>query len=141
MKRRIGALFIAVLAGTAGHTQSAGNVASINPSVSAKKESKKILFGTASYYADKFNGRRTANGELYDHAKATAACNQLPMGTWIRVTNIKNKRSVVVRINDRLHPRMSRIVDLSRSSAEKLGYVKRGLAEVKIEVLGRKKPG
>src|SRR5687768_12577482 len=116
------------------------NVAAIRPVPKKKAETKKILFGTASYYADKFNGRQTANGEQYDHNKATAACNQLPLGTWIRVTNIKNKKSVVVRINDRMHPRMTRIVDLSRSSAEKLGYLKRGLAEVKIEVLGMRKP-
>ena len=104
------------------------------------KKPPKTLFGTASYYADKFNGRKTASGELYSHTKATAACNQLPLGTWIRVTNLKNKRSIIVKVNDRLHPRMKRVVDLSRSSAEKLGYVSRGLTQVKVEVLGRKKP-
>lgn len=109
------------------------------PAKTAKKKPK-VLFGTASYYADKFNGRQTANGESYDHKKPTAACNVLPLGTWIRVTNMQNKRSVVVRINDRLHPRMKRIVDLSRSSAERLGYTGRGLAEVKVEVIGIRKP-
>jgi len=104
------------------------------------KKPPKTLFGTASYYADKFNGRKTASGELYSHTKATAACNQLPLGTWIRVTNLNNKRSVVVKINDRMHPRMKRVVDLSRSSAEKLGYTKRGLTQVKVEVLGLHKP-
>jgi rare lipoprotein A len=98
----------------------------------------KVLFGTASYYAEKFNGRQTANGETYDSKKATAACNVLPLGTWIRVTNLQNKRSVIVRVNDRLHPRMTRIVDLSRSSAAQLGYTGSGLAEVKVEVLGVK---
>src|SRR5215213_4691824 len=80
----------------------------------AKRTEKKpkVLFGTASYYADKFNGRPTASGEHYDHSKPTAACNVLPIGTWIRVTNMQNKRSVVVKVNDRLHPRMKRIVDL-----------------------------
>lgn len=100
----------------------------------------KVLFGTASYYADKFNGRQTASGENYDHAKPTAACNVLPFGTWIRVTNMQNARSVVVRVNDRLHPRMKRVVDLSRSSAQRLGYTGVGLANVKVEVLGVKKP-
>src|SRR4051794_40979336 len=57
----------------------------------------KILFGTASYYADKFNGRETANGEIYDGNKMTAACNVLPLGTWIRVTNLNNNRSVIVK--------------------------------------------
>ena len=100
----------------------------------------KVLFGTASYYADKFNGRQTFNGDIYDSHKPTAACNVLPMGTWIRVTNLENKRSVVVRVNDRLHPRMKRLVDLSRSSAAQLGYTGIGLTQVKVEVMGVKKP-
>jgi rare lipoprotein A len=94
-----------------------------------------VLYGIASFYAEKFNGRPTANGEIYDGKKMTAACNQLPMGTWIRVTNLKNNRSVIVKTNDRLHPRMKRVVDLSRAAAEKLGYVGRGLTQVRVEVL------
>ena len=93
------------------------------------------MFGTASYYADKFNGRETANGEIYDGKKMTAACNVLPLGTWIRVTNLSNQRSVVVKTNDRLHARMTRIVDLSRIAAEKLGYIGQGLTKVRVEVL------
>jgi rare lipoprotein A len=100
----------------------------------------KVYFGTASYYAEKFNGRKTANGETYDSKKYTAACNVLPLGTWIRVTNLRNKRSVIVKTNDRLHVSMKRIVDLSFVAAEKLGYTGRGLTQVKVEVLGRK-PG
>jgi rare lipoprotein A len=95
----------------------------------------RILYGTASYYADKFNGRETANGEVYDSKKMTAACNVLPMGTWLRVTNLSNNRTVIVKTNDRLHPRMTRIVDLSRVAAEKLGYIGKGLTKVKVEVL------
>jgi rare lipoprotein A len=106
----------------------------------AKEKKPKVLFGIASYYADKFNGRLTANGECYDHQKPTAACNVLPLGTWIRVTNVRNGRRVIVKVNDRLHPRMKRIVDLSRSSARLLGYTGQGLAEVKVEVLGLHKP-
>ena len=106
----------------------------------AKEKKPKVLFGIASYYADKFNGRLTANGESYDHQKPTAACNVLPLGTWIRVTNVRNGRRVIVKVNDRLHPRMKRIVDLSRSSARLLGYTGQGLAEVKVEVLGLHKP-
>jgi rare lipoprotein A len=104
------------------------------------KANQKIYYGTASYYADKFNGRKTANGEIYDGEKYTAACNVLPLGTWIRVTNSRNKKSVIVKVNDRLHPRMKRIVDLSRAAAQKLGYINRGLTQVKVEVLGKKKP-
>ena len=98
----------------------------------------KILYGIASYYAEKFNGRKTANGEIYDGKKMTAACNQLPLGTWIRVTNLNNNRSVIVKTNDRLHIRMKRIVDMSRAAAEKLGYIGRGLTKVKVEVLEKK---
>src|SRR5215217_6837185 len=106
-------------------------------SVQTKLELKKpkIIYGIASYYADKFNGRTTANGEIYDGKKMTAACNQLPLGTWIRVTNLNNNKSVIVKTNDRLHIRMKRVVDLSRLAAEKLGYIGRGLTNVKVEVL------
>ena len=100
----------------------------------------KIIYGTASFYANSFNGKRTANGETFSQKKMTAACNVLPLGTWIRVTNLRNGRSVLVRTNDRLHARMKRVVDLSRSAAEKLNYVKSGLTQVKVEVLGKKKP-
>src|SRR5215217_8506269 len=108
--------------------------------VKKKKATPRILYGTASFYADKFNGRKTANDEIFSQKKMTAACNVLPMGTWIKVTNLKNKKSVIVRTNDRLHPRMKRIVDLSRLAAQKLGYISNGLARVKVEVLGKKKP-
>ncbi|HET6766939.1 MAG TPA: septal ring lytic transglycosylase RlpA family protein [Chitinophagaceae bacterium] len=100
----------------------------------------KIIYGTASFYANSFHGKKTANGETFSQKKMTAACNVLPLGTWIRVTNLRNGRSVLVRTNDRLHTRMKRVVDLSRSAAEKLNYVKSGLTRVKVEVLGKKKP-
>ncbi len=100
----------------------------------------KILYGTASFYSNSFNGKRTANGEMYSQKKMTAACNVLPLGTWIRVTNLRNGRSVIVKTNDRLHTRMKRVVDLSRTAAEKLNYVRSGLTRVKVEVLGKKKP-
>lgn len=100
----------------------------------------KFLYGTASFYSNGFNGKKTANGEIYSQKKMTAACNVLPLGTWIRVTNLRNGRSVLVRTNDRLHPRMKRVVDLSRTAAEKLNYIKSGLTRVRIEVLGKKRP-
>ena len=100
----------------------------------------KILYGTASYYANSFNGKQTANGEIYSHKKMTAACNVLPLGTWIKVTTLRNGKSVVVKTNDRLHAKMKRVVDLSREAAEKLGYVKSGLTRVRVEVIGKKKP-
>jgi rare lipoprotein A len=100
----------------------------------------KIIYGTASYYADKFNGRKTATGHIYSHEKLTAACNVLPLGTWVRVTNLRNNHAVIVQINDRLHPKNKRVVDLSKMAASRLGYVKRGLTQVKVEVLGKAKP-
>jgi len=99
----------------------------------------KALYGTASYYADKFIGRKTATGAIYSHLKLTAACNVLPLGSWIRVTNLRNNKAVIVQVNDRLHPKNMRIVDMSRMAAEQLGYLSRGLTQVKVEVLGTKK--
>ena len=104
------------------------------------KAKPKILYGTASFYSNSFNGKKTANGEIYSHKKMTAACNVLPLGTWIRVTNLRNGKSVVVKTNDRLHSRMKRVVDLSKEAADKLNYVKSGLTRVKVEVIGKNKP-
>lgn len=107
------------------------------PQTSPKKSSK-ILYGQASYYANKFHGRKTANGEIFSQAKLTAACNVLPLGTWIKVTNLRNGKSIVVKTNDRLHPKTRRILDLTRTGAKMLGYISRGLTRVRIEVLDQK---
>lgn len=101
---------------------------------------KRVLYGMASFYANKFNGRKTALGEIFSQNKLTCACNVLPLGTWIRVTNLHNGKTVIVKTNDRLHPKMKRIIDLSRAAATKLGYIGRGLTRVKVEVLGKKAP-
>ena len=98
-----------------------------------------IKYGVASFYAAKFNGRKTANGNTFNSLKYTGACNVLPLGTWVKVTNLRNDRSVIVYINDRLHPKNRRLIDLSKTAAEKLGYVGSGLAKVKVEVLGKLK--
>lgn len=98
----------------------------------------KVQYGTASFYADKFEGRRTANGEIFSQAKMTCAHNTLPLGTWVRVTNLSNKKTVVVKVNDRLHHRNPRLVDLSKTAARKLGYTGHGLTRVRVEVLGKK---
>jgi peptidoglycan lytic transglycosylase len=95
-------------------------------------------YGTASYYSDKFQGRKTASGELYDKNKLTGAHKSLKFGTIILVTRLDNKKSVKVRINDRGPYIKGRIVDVSRMAAEKLGLIKDGHAEVKIEVVGEK---
>jgi rare lipoprotein A len=104
------------------------------------KKMPDVLYGTASYYADKFEGRPTANGETFSQKKMTAACNVLPFGTWIKVTNLRNGRSVIVKVNDRLHYRMKRVVDLSKVAAGQIGYAGGGLTRVKVEPLGRNKP-
>ena len=94
-----------------------------------------VQTGKASFYADKFEGRLTASGEKYKHSKLTAAHKSLPFGTKIRVTNIANNQTVEVVINDRGPYVEGRVLDLSKSAAEKLGYVNLGLADVKIEVI------
>jgi rare lipoprotein A len=96
-----------------------------------------IKYGVASFYANKFNGRRTANGNTFNSLKLTAACNVLPLGIWVKVTNIKNDKSVIVYINDRLHPKNKRLIDLSKTAAVKLAFVSRGITKVKVEVLGK----
>jgi len=112
-----------------------------NSKVTTKKaSSKRVIYGIASFYANKFNGRKTASGELFSQKKFTCACNMLPLGTWVKVTNVRNGRSVIVKVNDRLHPKMRRVADLSRAAATKLGYTAQGLVRVKVEVLGKKSP-
>lgn len=99
----------------------------------------RIFYGQASYYANKFEGRKTATGEIFRQSKLTAACNFLPLGTWVKITNLDNGKNVIAKTNDRLHTKSGRIVDLTRSGAKLLGYVSNGLTRVKVEVL-RKKP-
>jgi rare lipoprotein A len=91
--------------------------------------------GSASYYSDKFAGRRTASGERYDPERMTAAHQTLPLGTWIRVTRADDGRSVEVRVNDRCGCGGGRIVDLSRHAARRLDMLHAGVVPVRIEVL------
>ncbi|MCL6251746.1 septal ring lytic transglycosylase RlpA family protein [Altererythrobacter sp. KTW20L] len=91
--------------------------------------------GSASYYADKFHGRRTASGEAFDQAAYTAAHRTLPFGSLVRVTNEATGASVVVRINDRGPFIRGREIDVSRAAAEELGLIRPGHAEVALELL------
>jgi rare lipoprotein A len=100
----------------------------------------KVQYGIASYYAAKFEGRKTYTDEIFHEDSLTAASNTLPMHTWVRVTNLRNHKTVIVRINDKMHPRNRRLIDLSRAAAEALGFAGRGLTRVRVDVLGRKKP-
>lgn len=108
--------------------------------VSPPKTIPKLQYGIASFYDNKFEGRRTSNGELFTQKKLTAASNTLPLNSWVKVTNLSNKRAVLVRITDRMHPKNKRLIDLSRSAAVKLGYIGKGLTKVKVEYLGRERP-
>ena len=96
---------------------------------------RKVAVGEASWYGPKFHGRTTASGEPFDMNRMTAAHRTLPFGTRIRVINEKNGKSVVVRINDRGPFAGSRIIDLSRAAAEKIGLRGQGVGVVKLEVL------
>jgi rare lipoprotein A len=91
--------------------------------------------GKASFYADKFEGRLTASGEKYKHSKLTAAHKTLPFGTRVRVTNTANKKTVEVMVNDRGPYVDGRIIDLSKSAAEKLDFINQGLADVTVDVI------
>jgi len=95
-----------------------------------------VQFGKASWYGKKFHGKKTANGERYDMYGMTAAHKNLPFGTILRVTNMKNKRSVVVRVNDRGPFVEGRVVDLTHSAAQKLGMLGPGVVSVKLEAIG-----
>ena len=91
--------------------------------------------GSASYYASKFNGRRTASGERFDNAAMTAAHRTLPFGAMVRVTNPANGASVVVRINDRGPFVRGRTIDVSRAAAEQLGLIAPGHAVVELDLI------
>lgn len=108
-----------------------------NYSVTKKHKKAVVKYGIASFYADKFHVKQTANGEKYNHIKYTAACNVLPLNSWIKVTNLSNHRSVILKINDRLNKKNKRLVDVSKSAAQKLGFISKGIAKVKVELLKR----
>ena len=94
-----------------------------------------------SYYADEFNGRKTANGEVYDMHELTAAHRTLPFNTMVRVRNLDTKLSVVVRINDRGPFKSDRVIDVSLEAANQLGLISSGTAPVELEVVTPGDPG
>jgi rare lipoprotein A (peptidoglycan hydrolase) len=102
------------------------------------KNDEDALMGIASFYSFNLDGTETATGETYRNNKMSAASNDFDLNTWVRVTNLANNRSVILRINDRMHPRMQRkgrVVDLSRVAAKKLDFIKNGLTKVKVEIV------
>lgn len=109
-----------------------GRTYTTEPNTNAKHYEK---HGKASYYHNKFNGRRTASGEIYRGNLYTAAHRTLPLGSYVLVTNTRNKRKVVVKINDRGPFHGGRIIDLSRAAAADLGMIASGVGNVKVEKL------
>ncbi len=90
--------------------------------------------GIANFYSDKFQGRKTASGAVYDKNKLTASHKTLPYGTKVRVTNLENGKSVVVTVNDRMKPGSPVVIDVTRRAAQELGFAKAGKAKVKLEI-------
>lgn len=100
-----------------------------NNTMDAKKTSY------ASYYHDKFNGRKTASGEIFDNSKFTAANRTLPFGTTIKVTNLNNGKEVIVRINDRGPFHSSRALDMSKAAFDEIGNISHGTIPVEYEIV------
>ena len=98
-------------------------------------QGSKTLYGKASYYAEKYHGRKTASGETFDMNALTAAHRTLPFGTVCRVTNLSNQKTVNVKINDRGPFIEGRIIDLSKGAAKALDALQSGVIEIKIEIL------
>jgi rare lipoprotein A len=94
-----------------------------------------VTEGKASYYADSLHGHITANGQYYDKNALTAAHKTLAFGTRVKVTNLSNKKSVVVVVNDRGPFVRNRIIDLSRAAAKRLGMIDRGVTRVRLEII------
>ena len=91
--------------------------------------------GTASWYGQKFHGHETSNGEIFDVYKFSAAHKSLPLPSYVKVTNLKNQKSLIVRVNDRGPFHGDRLIDLSYAAAMRLGYANNGTAQVKVELV------
>ena len=100
-----------------------------------KRTAKLYQIGTASWYGKQFNGKPTASGEPYDMFQFTAAHRQLPLGTLVKVTNLDNGRSVVVRVNDRGPVPRTRIIDLSYGAARMIGLAAHGIQPVSLQIV------
>lgn len=131
-------LFISACASSPRFTKERFSEPKINPSKSPSVNSKgkpTSYQGIASYYADDFHGKKTANGEVFDMHQLTAAHRSFPFNTKVRVTNTDNGKSCIVRVNDRGPFKLERIMDLSLGAAEALDMKKTGTANVSLEVL------
>jgi rare lipoprotein A len=97
---------------------------------------KKVIHtGKASYYSDKFNGRKTSSGEIFRNNHYTAAHPYLPYGTVVKVTNLENQKTVKVKINDRFRPGKGHIIDITKAAAREIDLIRYGMARVSLEVI------
>lgn len=124
----------------------AAAVASSTPDLGVQQPSQpkshgRISRGIASWYGAEFDGHQTASGEMFNMDEMTACHPSLPFGSEVRVVNLRNHKSVVVRITDRAELVKGRVIDLSYAAAQKLNITKSGLARVSIEVLSMGHPG
>jgi rare lipoprotein A len=111
-------------------------VTTIQEAIARPCESTSGEEGIASYYAKRYHGRRTSSGVRYHPEKLTAASADLPLGSRVRVQNLANGKETVVTVNDRCRKRKNPFIDLSRAAARKLGFLGKGIARVKIFLLG-----
>ena len=109
-------------------------------SLCARSNARPYQVGTASWYGDEFDGKPTASGEPYNMYDLTAAHPTLPLGTLVKVTNLRNRRAVVVRINDRGPIVPGRIIDVSYSAAKVLKFEAQGVQRVRLDVMPPRKP-
>ena len=117
------------------YTTGNGNRSKPIKKVNSTAKSKKTLKGISSYYGEDFHGKLTANGEVYDMYGLTAAHKTLPLNTIVRVTNMENEKSLILRINDRGPYVKGRMLDCSYGAALKLGFIGNGTTKVKVEVI------
>lgn len=111
--------------------------------ITKKTTSSSSITGIASYYSKNLEGSPTSSGERFTHSKFTCASNHVKLGVWLKVTNLANGKSVFVKVNDRMHPRMAkkgRVVDLTISAFSAIGNINSGLLKVKVETYGKNKP-
>ena len=117
------------------HTRDPGPVAGSRDPAASSELLPAHGVGSASYYARRFHVRKTASGRVYDENELTAAHRTLPFGSTLRVTNLANQRSVVVTITDRGPFVRNRVIDLSRRAARQLGFLRKGITKVRMELL------
>jgi rare lipoprotein A len=110
------------------------------PAAAVERERGEVELGKASWYGPRFHGRKTASGERFDRHAMTAAHKRLRFGTRVRVTNLGNGQSVIVRINDRGPYARGRIIDLAEAAARRIGMIEAGVIKVELEILSTPPP-